>query len=185
MELLSDQVQVIELTQGQFALIDKGEVNKILQNNWHAYRQENAKTFYAKAHLFKGGEDKTIHMHRIIMDCPAGMVVDHINGNGLDNRKCNLRICSPFENMGNKRPQKNKSSQYKGVTRWEYRYKNKVEDRWIARIQNNNRQRSLGYFRTEVEAALAYDKAAKSTFGPYARLNFPHLDHTIFSSHVD
>jgi hypothetical protein len=92
-------------------------------------------------------------------------VVDHINGDTLDNRRANLRVCTKSENNRNRRKLHPTTSRFKGV------YKNTKP--WIALIECNGKQFVLGRFASEEEAALAYDKAAKEHFGSFARLNFP------------
>lgn len=93
------------------------------------------------------------------------MVIDHINGNGLDNRRCNLRICTQAENVRNNRGRMGMTSQYKGVSKW--------EGQWIATITSHGKQVRIGQFATEHEAALAYDAAARELHGEYAHLNLP------------
>jgi hypothetical protein len=107
------------------------------------------------------------YFHRIVMGSPLRLDVDHINGNTLDNRKSNLRICTRKENIRNRQASgvKNKSSQYKGVFRCNTR------NTWKARIQVDFKQIHLGSFRLEVDAARAYNEAATKYFGAYARLN--------------
>jgi len=110
--------------------------------------------------------DRYNSIHRLIMKCPDNMEVDHINGNPLDNRKCNLRICTIQENRRNKRKTKNlKSSRYKGV------YFEKYTQKWRAEITVNYKPIKLGRFKIESSAAKAYNKAAKYYFGEFANLN--------------
>ncbi len=99
----------------------------------------------------------------------SGLVVDHINHNGLDNRKENLRICTVAENCRNSRPskRKNKLSKYKGVS---FDKKRKV---YRVLIWHNKKQYFLGTFKNETEAAKAYDRKARELFGEFAYLNFP------------
>lgn len=102
-----------------------------------------------------------VYLHRLIMKAPKGMVVDHINGDRFDNRKCNLRICTQAENMRNRKP--NAGVKYKGV-RLKY-------SRFEARIGVGKKQIFIGKFDTEIEAAMAYNEAAVKFHGEYARLN--------------
>lgn len=104
-------------------------------------------------------------MHRLIMVPRGSMVVDHINGNGLDNRKSNLRVCSTGQNMANKGP--SASHGFKGVTR------RGGKGPWIAEIAPEGHHIYLGIFRTIEEAARAYDVAARKWYGEFAYLNFP------------
>jgi hypothetical protein len=105
-------------------------------------------------------------MHRVITNAPAGKVVDHIDRNGLNNRRCNLRICSAADNSRNS-VKKGKSSRYKGVS-W-----NKKNKKWFSSIKYNRKFLHIGYFENEIAAAKAYDKMAHKLFGQFAYLNFP------------
>ena len=104
-------------------------------------------------------------MHRVIMDAPKGMHVDHINGNGLDNRRENLRLCTNSQNHMNRKTHRDSSSKYKGVS-W-----NKRNSKWQAYIGSGIKRKNLGYFASESDAAKAYDIKAKECFGEFARLN--------------
>lgn len=99
------------------------------------------------------------------MDAPDGMHVDHINGDGLDNRRENLRVCSPMQNLWNSKKQTNTSG-FKGVT------KRASDKAFIARIRVNYKLISLGSFADPIDAAKAYDAAARAHFGEFARTNF-------------
>jgi len=103
-------------------------------------------------------------LHREIMGNPEGFVVDHINGNTLDNRKYNLRICTTKENVRNSKPQEG-SSAYKGVS-WD-----ESRGKWLAGIKVDREHIFLGRYDLELDAAKAYDDAAETHFGVYARLN--------------
>jgi hypothetical protein len=111
---------------------------------------------------------KSISMHRVIMNNPKGLVVDHINGNTLDNRKENLRICSFVQNIYNQKKHKGKRhSKYKGVT-----FRKELKSKpWEAFIYANRKSKRLGYFATEIEAAKAYNEIALKTYGKFAKLN--------------
>jgi hypothetical protein len=108
-------------------------------------------------------------MHRIILNAPPHLVVDHINHNGLDNRKANLRLCTVAQNNQNTRPHANpnKLSKYKGVSL------DKNRNLYIALIHRNKKNYYLGRFKNETDAAKAYDKKAAELFGEFAYLNFP------------
>jgi len=103
-------------------------------------------------------------MHQLLMAPPPGMVVDHIDGNGLNNRRANLRICTPQQNRRNTRP-RHKTSAFLGVSR--------RGDKYAARIKHHGREFHLGLFKDEIEAAKARDRKAKELFGQFAWLNFP------------
>ena len=96
---------------------------------------------------------------------------DHINGNGLDNRRENLRICTHAENQRNSRSARGSSSQYKGIS-W-----NKRDKRWYSHIRIDDKQQHLGVFTSEVKAAKAYDAAALKHWGRFAKPNFPISKH--------
>lgn len=107
-------------------------------------------------------------LHRLLMNAPEDMSVDHLNGNTLDNRKSNLRICTQFQNMANRKMNLNNKSGYKGV-HWDATR----SKQWAASIGVNNQKINLGSFPEARWAAMAYDLAAQHYFGDYARLNFP------------
>lgn len=107
-----------------------------------------------------------LFMHRLIVNAPKGMEVDHINGNGLDNRRCNLRIASPSENQQNRQTKKlGTHSRFKGVT-W-----HRNAQKWQAGIKKEGRSIHLGLFEAEVDAAIAYNHAAIQMFGEFAHIN--------------
>jgi hypothetical protein len=108
---------------------------------------------------------KDVFMHRLITGAARGKVVDHIDGNPLNNQRANLRVCTQAENQGNRRKIKPASSIYKGVSWVQKRRK------WQASLYVSGRQRLLGRFASEIEAARAYDAAAKQHFGEFALLN--------------
>jgi len=158
----------IQLSNGSFVLVDAEDYEFLNQWKW----KEHSGTAQRNKHIatigdWKDGKrkDVCVLMHRVIMDAPEGMDVDHINGNRLDNRRANLRVCSHAQNRANsKTPVTNKSG-YKGVS-W-----CKRDSRWIAFITSNGKSKNLGRFLDIVEAAKAYNRAALSMFGEYARLN--------------
>lgn len=124
--------------------------------------------FYLRRREKINGKYKTILFHReLLLVDSSKLLVDHINGNGLDNRLENLRLVDHSKNAINSRKLKKAGSIYKGV------YKQKGCINWNARIQHKGVRKDLGYFASEKEAAIAYDTAAKLYFGEFAKLNFP------------
>ena len=159
----------ILLNQDKVTLVDDADYDYLNQYRWHAH-QNHGRKWYVERLIRQDGKWKEVFMHRQILAAPSGMETDHINGNGLDNRRCNLRICTTSENQQNQRAQSRlKSSQFKGVS-WRER-----EGKWRAIIQFHNKSIWLGYFISEVKAALAYDAAAKKYFGEFAKTNFTEL----------
>lgn len=152
----------IPLTQGKFALVDDDDFEYLNQWKWNA--TQSGSTFYARRQEGIIPFKKTIPMHRQIMNTPAGMEVDHINGNGLDNRRENLRNCTHAENKRNNKRYSNNSSGYIGVDR--------NKGKWRAYIQVNKKWIHLGYFSDPIDAAHAYDNAAEKYHGQYANTNF-------------
>jgi len=160
----------IPLTQDKYAIVDPERYEELIKYNWFAVRSERG--YYAvrmtKAKKGSGVRQKAVRMHRVVLGAPENRFVDHINHNGLDNRRVNLRLVTMQQNIWNKRKQRgNYSSQYKGVN-W-----NKNENKWVARITCNGKTISLGYFDGEKAAAKAYDAKAKKLFGEYAAPNLP------------
>jgi len=160
--------KTIPLSQGKVALVDDEDHEWLSQWNW-TYDQRNG---YGYAYRQRSRKDKrtgSVYMHQAILNPPNGMEGDHINGDGLDNRRRNLRVCTRAENMRNRRKHAKCTSQYKGVY-WSGRHQ-----RWRARINPGGVGISLGSFRDEMEAAIAYNEAAQEYFGSFAWLNdVPH-----------
>ena len=150
------KMKQIKLTQGKFALVDDSNFEWLSQLKWYA--RKGVSTWYVAC---SDGSRKI--MHRIIMNTPKGMDTDHINGNGLDNRKCNLRVCSRSQHHYNRTPKKGK---YKGVNMGGRGRK------WQARITVEGKRISLGYYKRQEDAARAYDIVARKYFGEFARTNF-------------
>ncbi len=149
----------IKLKTGESVLVDFADWCWLSRYKWCRHKQGYA-TGRAKA-----GEAM---MHRLIMQPAPGLVVDHINANKLDNRRANLRICTPAQNARNARRRSDAASKYKGVRLLRGRPKP-----FVGVISVGGVHLSLGTYTTEVDAAHAYDRAAREYFGEYARLNFP------------
>ncbi len=158
---LAEGAKLIPLTKGKFAIVDAEDYELLNRYKWHV--NKGGRTYYARSQE-KG---KPIRMHRLITDAPKGLFVDHINHNGLDNRKKNLRLCTRTQNARNRLPRRGGFSKYKGVS---WNTKRKV---FIAAISVGGKKQYLGYFDDQIKAAKAYDKKAKELFGEFAYLNFP------------
>lgn len=155
---------VIFAADGCEVLVDAADHEWLSQYRWHVSAWKPGKV-YAKSCLGRlrhGG----FAMHRLIMNAPAGLEVDHVNGDGLDNRRANLRLATRRQNSANTGSRRG-TSKYKGVS-W-----NRQRNRWIAQIRRGGKVCRLGRFRDEEEAARVYDKAALQEHGEFARLNFP------------
>ncbi len=157
----------IGLTQGKFAIVDEEEYERLNQYKWCAVKYGD--NFYANRNGGKRGKQSRtfiVKMHREVLGDPPGMIVDHINHNGLDNRKANLRIVTREQNLYNSRKNNSGTSKYKGVTFF------KRDKRWRAYITHKKKHIFIGSFPDEQAAAKAYDEKAKQLFGEYAFLNF-------------
>lgn len=156
----------VPLTKGYVALVDDEDAERVIAAGpW--FVMEQCRGELARRYAIRRSGKRTVYMHRLIMDAPAGMEVDHVNGDGLDNRRENLRLCTRAENRRNQRKAAGLSSRFKGVD-W-----HKGRHRWRAQIEQDRRARYLGHFNDEADAARAYDKAARELFGEFANLNFP------------
>lgn len=162
---LDKSYRLIPLTQGQNALVDAEDFEWLNQWNWTAHWQPTNRSYYA-VRCIPGiiKKQNQIKMHRVIMGCKLGEQIDHHSQNTLDNRKQNLRQCTPTQNSQNR---KSCYGRFKGA-RWE-----KQSEKWRSSIRIHGQHKHLGIFGSEQEAALAYDAAAKIYFGEFALLNFP------------
>ena len=153
----------IPLNQGHFALIDSEDEPLVSKHKWRASRK-NGKNWYVVSN------SKRVHkrMHRLIMNAPDGVDVDHRNGNTLDNRRSNLRFANNSQNQANRHKLNTlNTSGYRGVTL------HKQTQKWQAQIKVNGKYNYLGLYSSLEEAAKAYDSAATWYFDEFAELNFP------------
>ena len=156
----------IRLTRGKFTIVDQDDFEKLKEYKWHI-TDSRSRCRYAVRTVRKGGKRRRCAMHRVISQAPEGLFVDHINRNGLDNRRGNLRIVTAQQNSWNTRLGRGQGkSKYKGVG-WD-----NDKQKWRATIYIDNKLKHLGRFEDEKEAAATYDRTAKKYRGEYAFLNF-------------
>lgn len=154
----------ILLTRGKRAIIDLADFDRVANFSWTVHQSSTQKKPYVKACISKvGGKQTFALLHRFVLDAAPGTIVDHINGNPLDNRRSNLRLVTPAENVFNRRAYG--ESGFKGV------YKN--HKRFMVKIRHpgSAKETYYGTFATAEEAAAVYDKIAPTIFGDFAVLN--------------
>ncbi len=153
----------IPLTQGFVAIVDAEDFERVSQFSWYAQKSRN--THYAvRAGAAVNGKQPYVAMHRFILGEPDALV-DHWDGDGLNNQKGNLRAASRTQNQANSAKRARCSSKYKGVS-W-----HRASGKWQARVKNANIEHHLGLFVEEYDAALAYNLEAERLFGAFARYN--------------
>lgn len=158
----------IPLTRGYVAIVDDEDFERFGCVRWAALVTKRAT--YAQRRVGSRTNGRIVLLHREIMGAERGMEVDHIDGDGLNNRRGNLRTCSHKDNIRSSHKWRIKTaSRFKGVVFAKWAGKKG----WRASITIDRRNRHLGYFASEEEAASAYDNAARVEFGVFARLNFP------------
>ncbi len=157
-----------------FTLVDDEDFDWLNQWKWYAHKDRHI--FYAVRKNPKvNGKRQLIRMHRIIMKPNINQEIDHRNGNGLDNRRSvNLRFCTHAQNLYNQRPQRNRTSKYKGVCFGQERKK------WQAAIRYKGKLCNLGRFSNEIDAAKAYDHKALELFGEFAQTNYTPVGELFF-----
>ncbi len=156
----------IPLSKGKVALVDDEDYERVTAIKWAA--SQTGKKWYGRGHIPGSGKNgKCFSLHRFVSGASSGEEVDHINGDGLDNRRSNLRICTSQQNKRNMAKQSGKSSKFKGVSY------NKSHRRFEAYITVSYKRVRLGMHACEEAAARAYDAAALAAFGEFAKTNFP------------
>lgn len=149
----------IKLTKGFVALVDDDDYEYLNQFKWCIKTWEKSRTQYAARYKKIDGKYKVIPMHRMIMNTPIGMEVDHRDGNGLNNQKCNLRNCTHSDNMRNRKSSRTGTSKYLGVSF--------AKIRGYEYITAHCGKINLGYFKTEELAAKAYKDYAELIYGEF------------------
>lgn len=156
---------ILQLKGGEHAIVDEDDLPALSSRAWRIFLVAKRFPYVATS---TGGQHL---LHRVVTAAPAGMVVDHINGNTLDNRKANLRVCTRRENLANRRKQSNSGQRFKGIS------SDSRARGWNVAIGSSSQgtRKYIGRYKTEEEAAAMYDLAAVLTFGEFACLNFPHV----------
>jgi hypothetical protein len=158
----------IHMAQPKYAKVDPADYKRLRGYEWLA--KKGRSSFYARRRAAgsKAGKEALIYLHQEVIEVPEGMVVDHINHDGMDNRRANLRAATYSQNLCHRKKRSGaKQSKYKGI------YWRKKNRKWQAVITFDRKKIYLGYFRNEIDAAKAYDRAAMKYHGEFASLNFP------------
>jgi hypothetical protein len=157
----------IDLGEREWAIVDPQDYYWLSNFKWSVVGYDEH--IYAARIIRKTeyGRIKTVYLHREIMKAPKGLLVDHRNNDGLDNRRTNLRLATHSQNCCNRPKKANTSSRFTGV------FFMKQRNRWRALIKHHRKSIFLGYYKNDIAAAKAYDEAAKKYHGEFARLNFP------------
>lgn len=151
----------IKLSQNKIAIIDDEDYVRVSSLKWFAHKRTNK--FYAET----ARNEKHMHLHRFILGInDRSIIIDHIDGDSLNNKKSNLRICTVSQNSFNKKPYSN--SPIKGIKGVSFI---KRINKWRAQIQANKKKIYIGVYNTHIDAAIAYNERAKELFGEYAYLN--------------
>lgn len=154
----------ILLTRGYFTTVDDEDFEAMNSLKWYASVKPRGRVVAER----RIKDHRSISLHRLLMNPSPENVIDHINGNALDNRRCNLRECSKRQNAFNQRKHSDNTSGYKGVSKIS-------SGKWRAEIGVSYKRIYIGCFETPELAAQAYDIRAQEMYGEYANLNFPVL----------
>lgn len=158
-------MKTINLNNGYYTIVDDDDFEKIKHYHWYAYKRGKARNVYAVRHDTPENKRRLIFMHHMICKRKEGFVIDHIDGNSLNNTKVNLRVCLDKENAMNRKIYINNKSGYKGV------YWDKTARKWRACIRVHGKLINIGYFNCLIKAAKSYNDFASSLHGKFARLN--------------
>ena len=153
-------MKVIKLTRGKVAIVDDEDFEELNRYKWH-YNNRG----YAARSIGGRKDKKNVLMHRVMLSTPTGTYVDHINGDKLDNRRVNLRLCTNVENCRNRGKQTNNKSGYKGVVC------RSDTGKWVTHIKYNGTRLTFGQFDNKHDAARMYNFWAADLHGEFARLN--------------
>jgi hypothetical protein len=155
----------IQLTQGKVAIVDDEDFEYLNQFKWFASKQKNDKFYVGRNIPVSNKKQSKIWIHRFIMNPEKSMVIDHLDGDPLNNQKKNLRICTHSENMRNRNLYVNNTSGFKGV------YWHKTTKKWMSYIRINKKSLYLGIYTCPIDAARAYNEAALKYHGEFAHIN--------------
>lgn len=171
---LDDGYAIVYLSDGSQAIINEGDIPVVGMYRWHLRKNSNGLTSYAIANAKASCRSRSVFMHRVILATDTALQVDHINGNGLDNRRSNLRAATPSQNRQNA-----KKHRFSGVPSSEFigvqKYTVRGAPRWRVEVRANKELFRLNNIRDEIEAAKIRDRFAVAFHGEFARLNFPEL----------
>jgi hypothetical protein len=160
-----DLARFIPVGRNHMALVDESDYARLLVFRWHLNQSGYAVRVQHSPRVRGKRTSAQFRMHRLVLEAPPDLQVDHINGDRLDNRRSNLRLATAAEQRRNEGVVRGGSSRFKGVT-W-----SKERGLWEAQIKHQRKRMFLGRYRDEVLAARAYDETARSLFGEFARLN--------------
>ena len=165
-----EEIVFLSLSQGMVATISKSDFVKVGHFKWTANKNASGIWYAMRNESLPNGGRRALLLHRVLMDAPSGVLVDHIDGDGLNNVRSNLRLCTPAQNAQNTKRQKNNKSGFKGVSLC------KQTGRWKAVIMANRKFKVIGRYESPESAARAYDSYARELHGEFAFLNFPDGD---------
>jgi hypothetical protein len=167
----------IPLGKGRFALVDESDFTMLDARSWRALAGKTTTYAVASSRSRKLGTTAALLMHRVIMGASQDKQVDHINQNGLDNRRSNLRVVAPSGNYANSRARRHGASMFKGV--------HKSGERWESSFTFDGRKARLGRFDSEIEAAIAFDAAAREVYGEAWQVQLPERVRTNSIASID